>query len=212
MWLDGRTVDTDPLQAMQTRPLVTTDRQMEGGMMKRIIVAVSVFVLASCSYIPQRYSVSADNTKALLKLRAGHVNVGPFSKTADFDNSCRAVAGVVEEPDSAGFEGYIQKALVEELKQAGMFDDQAPTITLSGVVEKLSLTAQRSVYISRWDIGVRLKSSNGNSVYITQRYEFNAGPQFLPDCQIIADQYMVAVQKTLGKLIDAPEFQSLVTP
>lgn len=180
--------------------------------MKRIIVAVSVLVLSACSYMPQRYSVFADNTAALKKLGVGNVNVGPFTKTAEFDNSCRVVAGVVEKPDNTGFEGYIQKALVEELKRAGMFDDQTPKITLSGVVEKLSLSTWRTIYLSNWDLGVRLNSSNGKTVYITQHYEFNAGSSNLADCQQIADHYMLAVQQTLKKLITAPEFQSLVTP
>lgn len=180
--------------------------------MKRIIVAAAVLVLSACSYMPQRYSVSADNNAALKKLGVGNINVGPFTKTAEFDNSCRFVAGVIEMPDKTSFEGYIQKALVEELTQAGMFDDKTPKVTLSGVVEKLSLTTLRTIYLSNWDIGVRLNSSNGKSVYITQHYEFNAGPHYLADCQKIADHYMVAVQKTLGKLIDAPEFESLVTP
>ena len=180
--------------------------------MKRIIVAVSLLVLGACSYVPQRYSVSAENTEALKKLGARNINVGPFTKTAEFDNSCRVVAGVVEKPGSAGFEGYIQNALVEELKRAGMFDDKTPKITLSGVVEKLSLSTWRTIYLSNWDIGVRLNSSNGKSVSITQHYEFNAGPDNLADCQQIANHYMFAVQKTLNKLIDAPEFESLVTP
>jgi len=181
-------------------------------MMKSIIVAVSVLVLSACSYLPQRYIVSADNTEALKKIGVGNINVGLFTKTAEFNNSCRVVAGVVEKPDNTGFEGYIQKALVEELKQAGMFDDKTPKIILSGVVEKLSLSTWRTIYLSNWDIGVRLNSSNGKTVYITQHYEFNAGPNNLADCQKIADHYMFAVQKTLNKLITAPEFQSLVTP
>ena len=180
--------------------------------MKSIIVAVSVLVLSACSYLPQRYIVSADNTEALKKIGVGNINVGLFTKTAEFNNSCRVVAGVVEKPDNTGFEGYIQKALVEELKRAGMFDDKTPKIILSGVVEKLSLSTWRTIYLSNWDIGVRLNSSNGKTVYITQHYEFNAGPNNLADCQKIADQYMFAVQKTLNKLITAPEFQSLVTP
>jgi hypothetical protein len=180
--------------------------------MKRIIVAVSVLALSACSYMPQRYSVSEDNTEALKKIGAGNINVGLFTKTAEFDNSCRVTAGVIEKPDNTGFEGYIQKALIEELKQAGMFDDKTPKVTLSGVVEKLSLSTWRTIYLSNWDIGVRLNSSNGKTVYITQHYEFNAGYNNLADCQQIADHFMQAVQKTLNKLITAPEFQSLVTP
>ena len=162
--------------------------------------------------MPQRYSVSAENTEALKKLGVGNINVGQFTKTADFDTRCKVVSGVVKKPGNMGFEGYIQQALAEELKAAGMFDDQKPTITLSGVVEKLSLSTWRTIYLSNWDLGVRLNSSNGKTVYITQHYEFNAGSNSLADCQQIADHYMFAVQKTLNKLINAPEFQSLVTP
>jgi len=186
-------------------------------MMKKIIIALSLLVLSACSYIqphytPQQYSVSGENTQLLKKLGVGNINVGPFTKTAELDNSCRVVSGVVEMPDSAGFEGYIRKALIAELKRADMYDDKTPKITLTGDVEKLSLSTWRNIQLSSWDLQVRLNSSNGQSVTIFQHYDFNAGLGKLPSCQSIADHYMYAVQKTLGKLIDAPEFQSLVTP
>jgi len=192
----------------------------QGEMMKIFIVAVSALVLSACSsnslldmrYKPQDYSVAGENTEALKKFGVAHINVGPFTKTAEFDNSCRVVSGIVEKPDSSGFEGYIQKALIAELKQAGMYDDKTPKITLTGDVQQLSLSTWRMIYLSSWDIGVRLDSSNGKSVEINQHYDFNAGANYLPSCQAIADGYMFAVQKTLGKLIDSPEFQSLVTP
>ena len=179
--------------------------------MKRIIIVVFAFILSACSYMPQRYSVSAENTEALNKLGVGNINVGRFTKAAEFDTRCKVVSGEVKKPDM-GFEGYIQQALVQELKAADIFDDQTPKITLSGVVEKLSVSAWPTMYLSNWDVGVRLNSSNGKTVYITQHYEFNAGQNNLADCQQLADHYMFAVQKTLNKLINAPEFQSLVTP
>jgi hypothetical protein len=186
-------------------------------MMKRVSIALSLVVLSACShmqphYFPQQYSVSWDNTRLLKKLGVGNINVGPFTKTAEFDNSCRVVAGVVVMPDSTGFGGYIRNALIAELKQADMFDDKTPKITLTGDIEKMSLSSWRNIQLSSWDITVRLNSSNGQSVTIFQHYDFNAGDNYLPDCQQIADHYMYAVQKTLGKLIDAPEFQYLVTP
>ena len=183
-----------------------------GVMMKRIIVAITVLALGACTYTPPRYGISPDNNTALKKFGVGNINVGPFTKTVEFDNTCRTVAGVIEMPDNISYEAYIQQALAEELKQAGMFDDKTPKITLTGAIEKLSLTTLRTIYLSNWDIGVRLNSSNGKSVYITKHYEFNAGPNKLADCQIIADHFSVAVQQTLYKLIDAPEFESLITP
>jgi hypothetical protein len=186
-------------------------------MMKREIITVFVFVLGACShmqphYTPQQYSTSEENTRLLKRLGVGNINVGPFTKTAEFDDSCQVVSGVVDRPDITGFEGYIRKALIAELKQADMFDDETPKIILTGDVQKLSFSTWRNIELSSWDIRVRLDSSNGQSVAITQHYDFNAGRYKLPDCQEIANHYMYAVQKTLGKLIDAPEFQSLVTP
>lgn len=184
--------------------------------MKKIIATVFALVLGACSsmltYMPPHYSVATDNTMALKKTGAGNINVGSFTKTAEFDNSCGITAGVVGMPDNLSFEGYIQKGLVDELKLAGMFDDKAPKITLSGEVEQLSFFSRRDIYTSTWKIGVHLNSSNGKTVYVTDQYNFDAGAGSKADCQKIADYYMPAVQKILGKLITAPEFQSLVTP
>jgi hypothetical protein len=187
--------------------------------MRKIIVVTSVLILGACSsissmikYTPPRYTVSEENQELLKKVGHRNINVHLFTKTAEFDNSCRVVAGIVQSPDKTGFEGYIRKAFINELKQADMFDDSNPKVSLTGVVEKLSLSTGRITYLSNWEIGIRLSSSNGKSVYIFQHYDFNAGDRLLPDCQMIADNYMQAVQKTLGKLIDSPEFESLVTP
>lgn len=180
--------------------------------MKRVIVAIFILFLTACAYVPQPYFAAAENTEELKKLGAGNIDVGAFTKTGEFDTSCKVAAGMVKPPDSSGLEGYIRQALIDELKQAGMYDPNTPKVTLSGVVEKLSLSTWRTIYLSNWDISVRLNSSNGKSVYIKQHYEFNAGTSNLADCQQIADYYMFAVQRTLNKLITAPEFQSLVTP
>lgn len=102
--------------------------------------------------------------------------------------------------------------LVEELKLAGMFNDKMPTITLSGDVEQLSFSSLRSITGGTWDIGLRVKSSNGKSSYIFEHYEFEAGFGAFAACQKIADYYMQATQNVLGKLITSPEFKPLVTP
>ena len=110
------------------------------------------------------------------------------------------------------FEGYIQNALIDELKVSGMFDEKAPKITLSGSVEQLSFSSMRSLTGGAWDIGLRVNSSNGKSTYVTEHYEFDAGIAALTACQKIADYYMQATQNVLGKLISSPDFKSLVTP
>lgn len=184
--------------------------------MKRSIVLTLAFVLSACSsmltYTPPHYSASLDNTIAIKRFGGGNINAGPFTKTAEVDNDCGITAGAVRMPDNLSFEGYIQKGLVEELKIAGMFDDVTPKITLSGTVDQLSFFSRRHIYTSTWTIGLLVNSSNGKSVHVSEQYNFDVGAGSRADCQRIADFYLPAVQKILGKFINSPEFKSLITP
>jgi hypothetical protein len=180
--------------------------------MKKIAVVLTMLSLSACStYMPQRYSISADNNVVLKTIGAGNINVGSFKGPEKFDNSCRA-AGPIAPPDNMSFEAYIQKALADELKVAGKFDDKTPKITLSGVVEQLGFSSSRGLTGGSWDIGLRIESSNGKSIYVSEHYEFNSG--FIADtaCKQTAEAYYPAVQNVIGKLVKSPEFLALVTP
>lgn len=180
--------------------------------MKKLAVVLSALVLSACStYMPQRYSISADNNVALKAIGVGGINVGSFKGLPNFDNGCRA-AGPIAPPDNMSFEAYIQKALADELKIAGKFDDKTPKITLSGVVEQLSFSSSRGLTGGSWDIGLRINSSNSKSSYVSEHYEFNSG--FVADtaCKQTAEAFFPAVQNLIGKLVKSPEFLALVTP
>lgn len=169
-------------------------------------------LLSACStYMPQRYSISADNNVALKAIGAGNINVGSFKGLTNFDNSCRA-AGPLSPPDNMSFEAYIQKALADELKVAGKFDEKKPLVTLFGVVEQLSFSSSRGLTGGSWDIGLRVNSSNSKSIYVAEHYEFNSG--FIADtaCKQTAEAYFPAVQNLIGKLVKSTEFLALVTP
>jgi hypothetical protein len=179
--------------------------------MKKIVSLVSVLSLSACStYMPQRYSISADTNVALKSIGVGHIYVGTFKGPANFDNSCRA-AGPISPPDNMSFETYIQKALADELKVAGAFDDKTPKVTLTGDVEQLAFSSSRGLTGGSWDIGLRVNSSNGKSTYVSEHYEFNSG--FVADtaCKQTAEAYLPAVQDLISKLVKAPEFKTLVT-
>ncbi len=179
--------------------------------MKKVVVFVSVLALSACStYMPQRYNISADTNVALKSIGVGNINVGTFTGLASFDNSCRA-AGPISPPDNLSFEAYIQKALADELKVAGAFNDKTPIITLSGVVENLAFSSTRGLTGGSWDIGLRVTSSNGKSTFVSEHYEFKSG--FIADtaCKQTAEAYLPAVQNLIGKLVKAHEFKSMVT-
>ena len=180
--------------------------------MKKIAVFLCAITLGGCStYMPQRYSISADNNVAFKSLRAGNINVGEFKGPANFNNQCRG-AGPIAPPDNLSFAAYIQKALTDELKVAGKFNDKTPAVTLTGEVEQLDFSSSRGLTGGTWDIGLRLKSSNGKSMSATEHYEFNSGWIADTACKQTAEAYLPAVQDLIGKLVKSPEFEALVTP
>ncbi len=177
------------------------------------ISIIFITSLTACStFTPHRYNISADNNIALKSIGASNINVGVFKNLeTEFDNNCRA-AGPILPPDGLSFEEYIKNALEDELKIAGMFNDISPTVTLTGAIEKLSFSSSRGLTGGYWNIGLRVTSSNGKSVYVTERYEFNSGFDALTACKQTAEAYCFAVQNLIGKLIKSPDFKGLVTP
>lgn len=180
--------------------------------MKKTIFVLCTLALSACStYMPQRYSISAENNVALKEIGVGNINVGAFKGPENFDNTCRA-AGPIAPPDSKSFEAYIQEALADELKVAGKFDEKTPKITLSGAVEQLAFSSSRGLTGGTWDIGLRVHSSNGKSSYVAEHYEFNSGFGAETACKQTAEAYLPAVQNLIGKLVKSPEFVALITP
>jgi len=179
-----------------------------GERTKRLALSSLVLSLSSCAnYIPQRYSVSADNNVALKSTGVGNINVGPFKGDDSFDENCRG-AGPIGLPGMA-FETYLQKALADELKVAGMLDEKSPKVVLSGVVEHLDFSTMSPGY---WNIDLRVNSTNGKSVFVRERYEFPSALIGDNACRNAADAYFPAVQDLIGKLVTSPEFKALVTP
>jgi hypothetical protein len=180
--------------------------------MKQIFIVITALSLGACStYMPQRYSINADTNVALKSIDAGNISVGTFKGPDNFDKSCRA-AGPIAPPDNLTFEGYIQKALADELKVAGKYNDATPRVTLNGIVDQLAFSSSRSLTGGSWDIGLKINSSNGKSAYVSEHYEFNSG--FIADtaCKQTAEAYLPAVQDLIQKLVKSPDFKSLITP
>lgn len=174
---------------------------------------VAILLLGvACTHAPQRYGVSVTNNKALKDLGAKNINVGEFANTSNIENNCRGIYGELSLPDHLTFEGYIKKALVDELSVAGAYGNGANSVTLTANIEKLSFsTLTRITGGGSWDIGLRVKSSNGRELYVTEHYEYDASIQVWIACSQAANAYQPAVQNILGKLFNSKEFKDLVT-
>ena len=178
--------------------------------MKKLLIMIMATALIGCStYMPQRYSASADNVVAIRALNINGVNVGNFSSIVKVDNACRG-AGPISPPDNMTFEAYVQKALADELKIAGVFDDKAPKITLTGVLKKLDFSSSKGGITSgEWNIAIDLQSSNGKMVSASETYTFNSG--FVADtaCKQTAEAFLPATQNVIAKLLKDTGFKAL---
>lgn len=180
-------------------------------MKKTMSLLVGLSLCACSAYMPQRYNIHSDTNAALKSIDVGNINVGQFSDPAKFDRDCRSALPIAP-PDNISFASYIQNAIVAELKAAGKFDDKAPKITLTGEIQKLEFSSIRSVIGGTWDIDLKINSSNGKSMQVSEHYEFDSGFIAFMACKRTAEAYLPAVQNLIEKMVKAPEFKSLVTP
>lgn len=173
------------------------------------LVLASLLLLGACTSAPQRYGVSVANNSALKQSGVKNVSVGQFINTSNIDNNCRGIYGALSLPDNLTFEGYLQKALTDELIVAGSHGNDG--VILTGNIEKLAFSTLTSFTGGgSWDIGLRVKSSNGREIYVSEHYEFDASTQVFKACSEVASAYQPAVQNVLGKLFNSKDFKELV--
>ncbi len=176
----------------------------------RIAALLLALVLSACA-TPAKYTPRADIGDALKQNFKDTVNVGTFKAPEGFSSMCR-LSGPIYPPDyNMTFEGYIQNALIEELKAAGKFDDQKPKVVLSGAVEKLAFsTTANGVSGGTWDIGLRVTSSNGKSTVVSEHYEFDASIMGDIACGQATEAFLPAVQNLISKLVTSSDMPMLL--
>src|SRR5689334_10414324 len=138
-------------------------------------LAVVAAALGGCAtYNAPRYAVSADNDLALKAFAPAKVDVGPFTSTADFASGCRGGASI-EMPDGIAPQEDVRRALIDEIKLAGLYEAAAPRVTLTGQLDSMEFSSHRGVTGGTWDLGITLVSSTGASLTQSEHYEFPVG-------------------------------------
>lgn len=175
--------------------------------LRNFALIVLALLVAGCeTYTAPRYSISADNVVALRGVSPSRIKVGAFSDPNQFADGCRA-AGPITIGDGLTFAGYIRKALIDEMKIAGVYDE-AGNVTLTGSVYKLAFSST----VAYWDIGLTVTSSNGRSISVEENYRFPGSFAAETACKRVSDAVHPAVQNLLQKLIASPDFRALVNP
>lgn len=172
-----------------------------------VLLLVSLAVLVGCStYAADRYSISADNVTALRNLNGKQLNVGPFSSSEPglTEILCRGLAPI-KTPDGETFAEFIRESLIDELKIANVYSPTARVI-LTGHLNDIDFSSADGA----WNLSLIVKSSNGASMTVTESYAFTSSYVGDVACAQTAQALMPAVQNLIGKVINSPEFSTLL--
>ncbi|MGL4939259.1 hypothetical protein [Shewanella sp.] len=177
-------------------------------MFKKIgLVAAVLIGISGCStYSVNRYAVSVDNISSLKNIAGSKLNVGTFDTVGESKTSimCRGV-GPIKTPDGQSFENFIRKAFIDELTMAGIQDPNAP-ITLTGTLDSIDFSSASG----NWVIAMTVKSSNGNSISVSESYSFTSSFYGETACNQTAQALMPAVQNLIGKIVQNQDFPKLI--
>lgn len=175
-----------------------------------LITVLAVFVLSACqSYSPQRYTAVPDNAPVLRAFAGATVRVNPFVLSAPFAASCRGGTNI-DPPVNLTYQGYLQAALSDELKVAGLYSEVSPRVILSGDINRLEFSSTKSLTNGEWAIGLRITSTNGKVANAFVLYKFESGFEGNSACRRTAEAFLPAVQELIAKLVRSEEFRALV--
>ena len=177
-------------------------------MKKIVFMAVASLMLSACSTMPPpRYAVSADNFQKLKNYKGVKVEMVSLNRLVDFNANCR-IMGPIEPADGLTFSQFICKAFNDEFKMAELYSTDG--IKISGDITKIEFSSITGVTNGYWDIGLRLDSSNGQSLSVRNKHTFRSGFDAMTACNATANALSSAVQDLIKATITHPDFDKLL--
>lgn len=177
------------------------------SLMKPVYSAMlmSVVLLSGCAYNASPYGASVKNVESIKQLSIKPVSVAKFesSKPGLASITCRAAGPVTVSPS---FESYIEKAFIDELKLAGVYDPTSPLV-ISGRLEEVDFSS--GITDGKWQF--TLVVSNARKESFTSRSVYGFSGSFVADkaCQEVAQALGPAVQKLIEDIVRDPKFKQI---
>lgn len=172
-----------------------------------IVVPMLVLALTSgcVSYQTSPYGVSVKNVEQLKSLGAKPMAVNNFTaaEPSQAGIMCRAAGKVTVDPN---FEGYIQKAFIDELKVSGLYDANAP-LKLSGKLDSVGFSS--GMTDGKWEFTLTVSNQSGTSFSTSSMLPFSGSFAAATACQEVAQTYSQAVQKLIFDVVRNPKFKEL---
>ena len=180
--------------------------------MKNIIsLAICVFISA-CSINAPKYTPSNENINILQDVTTKKISVGKFNESSPKVNSLSMRGSSLVSPYNESYSVYLTKALEEELKLAGIWD-QNSGINVSGTLVDNELDVS-SFSIGTASITVKFIVKRNNKVIYNKQVTANHKweSSFIGAVAIPAGQnnYHVVVQKLFTNLFKDKQFIAAV--
>jgi hypothetical protein len=183
---------------------------MKSSIMKFFIVVAAVWTLVGCLYIPKypiyQYYSSVKNVQAIKNSGAKPVSVASFTSYEPDMSSilCRLSFPVIS--NGASFEYHIQRAFVNELTLADLYDPASPLV-LQGKVEELDFNS--NIGAGEWIISLYISSNKNSGYKVSTTYKFSTNFVAEIACQQVAQAFVPAVQQLILETVSDPKFKEL---
>jgi hypothetical protein len=178
----------------------------------RVLLSVSVLLIAGCAHVAPQYGVSEDNLELMKSLRTSaskRIAVAPFTSQEPNKQSimCRG-AGPVEASDGKTFEAYLRDALITELKFAELFDEKSPSV-LRGHLEHIDFNS--NIGAGNWTMKVSFSSPGTEPFTVQHTYPFSTNFVGGIACGQVATALVPATQSFYRAVFNHPGFRRLLT-
>ncbi|MGD9715976.1 MAG: hypothetical protein AB7U26_02735 [Sulfuricurvum sp.] len=175
------------------------------------VAVASLLLLSGCANKVPNYASSPQNIRAVKNLHSEEkttVNIAAFKAKNEGEAKvmCR-LATPVGTPDGMTFAKYVEDALAVELEMGDMYDPKSNVI-VSGYLENVyGSTVLGNAY---WEHTLKLTSSNGKSMSVTSRYDYESSFTAYSACSEMQRSYLPAVQQLVHQTITDPRFKELI--
>lgn len=165
-------------------------------------------MLAGCIQMtPATYTVSGDAKAALQRYQDKKVRVLDVEQPAGLSLMCRAV-GDVKIADGMSVGAFVARAFNDEFKFAGIYGEGGAT--LRGTLTEVDFSSSDGLVGGHWSLALTLRSSNGSSLDVAVRHEFESGFNGHTGCLNTGLALSPAVHKLILAAIADPRFPTLL--
>jgi len=169
------------------------------------MLLASTVTLTGCAYNVSQYGASVQNVESIKSVNIKPVSISTFqaAKPGLASITCRAAGPVTVSPS---FERYIEKAFIDELKLAGVYDPKS-SLSLTGRLEEIDFSS--GITDGKWQF--TLVVSNARNETFTTKSTFGFSGSFVADkaCQETAQAFAPAVQKLVEDVVRDPKFKQI---